>query len=173
MPSTDLLLNYWPAWLSLTVAVLLVLNKLIEESTKFANFFGRFGREVHKRALTRHHVDLAANEFAAAVQKAVEKARDEWEQEENEAIAALDRRLGILSQVATGQATHLTEVLGTQEMLKAYGEYEGLWHNALRDQAARSPDGSIRLAELPEHVTLYSFEAQYNRNPKWREWINV
>jgi hypothetical protein len=172
MPSTDLFTQYWPAWLSLAVAVLLVVNKLIEESTQFAQLFGRLGRKIHAYALTRHHIDLAANEFAEAVQRAVEAARDEWEQEENEAIAALDRRLRIVSQVTAGQATHITELLDTQQMLKAYGEYEGLWHNVLRDLAGRAPDGRIRLADLPEHVTLYSFETQYNRDPKWREWIN-
>ena len=172
MPKAELFTAYWPGWLSLSFAALLVLNKFIEESATFAKAFGRLGRWLHTRALERHHVDLAANQFAAAVQKAVEQAREEWEQDENEALASLDRRLATVSRVTGDQERHIHDLLETQEILKTYGEYEGLWHNALRAAAAEG-NGTIHLHDLPEHITLYAFESRYRRDPKWRQWIDL
>lgn len=172
MPSTDLLLNYWPGWLSLTVAVLLVTNKLIEESYKFASAFGKIGKSIHARALARHHVDLAASQFAAAVKDAVNAARKEWEQEDNEAIRALDDRLGTVSRVTADQKSDIDDLLFQVHCLTSYTDYEGVWHNRFRAIAARG-NGRMNLTELPGHMLYYEFEEQFKLNTKWREWSDL
>lgn len=173
MPSADVLLAYWPGWFSLIVAVLLVLNKLIEESFKFASYFGGLGKKLHTRALARHHVNLAAEQFAVAVKNAVEAAREEWEAEDNEAISSLNTRLGTVSQVTSDQARHISELLEQDRIKGAYLDYEGLWHNKFRAEALRSADGRISISDLPVHMGYYEFEAQFRVNPKWREWSDL
>lgn len=174
MPSPpDILLTYWPGWLSLAIAFLLAFNKAVEESYKFASMWGRWGKKVHAKALSRHHVDIAAGQFATAVRTEVEKAREVWEADENEAIQALNDRLGTVSKVTTDQSTHIQELLFTVRCLTAYTDYEGVWHNKFRATAARAVDGRMSLDELPGHMGYYEFEASYRDNPKWREWIDL
>lgn len=173
MPSTDLILTYWPGWLALAIAAVMAFNKAVEESYKFASYWGKWGKHVHARALARHHVDLAADQFATAVKNAVNDAREEWEAEDNEAIASLNTRLGTVSQVTSDQARHITELLEQDRIKGAYLDYEGLWHNKFRAEAVRSADGRVSLAELPVHMGYYEFEAQFRINPKWREWSDL
>lgn len=173
MPSPDLLLTYWPGWLSLVIAFILAFNKGVEESYKFASIWGKWGKRAHAKALARHHVDLAAEQFATAVKNAVELARDEWEAEDNQAIAALDSRLGTVSRVTADQSTHIKELLFQVQCLTAYTDYEGLWHNKFRAEATRAIDGRLSLADLPGHMGFYDFEATYRDNTRWREWIDL
>lgn len=173
MPSTDTLLSLWPGWLSLAVALILAFNKLVEESYKFASIWGKWGKQAHIRAMQRHHVDLAAEQFAAAVQTAVNHAREEWESEENEAIRALDDRLGTVSRVTADQKINIDELYFQVRCLTSYTDYEGLWHNTFRAQAARAVDGCISMADLPAHITYYEFEIQFKINQKWREWCDL
>lgn len=170
MPSADLLLTYWPGWLALTIAAVMAFNKFVEESYKFASYFGKWGKKIHARALARHYVDLAAEQFATAVKNAVDTAREEWETEDNEAISSLNTRLGTVSQVTSDQAKHITELLEQDRIKGGYLDYEGLWHNKFRAAAVRSEDGRVSLTDLPVHMGYYEFEAQFRVNPKWREW---
>lgn len=173
MPSWETLIGYWPGWVSLIVAGILTFNKLVEESYKFASLWGKWGKDLHAKALARHHVDLAAEQFATAVKNAVELARDEWEAEDNEAIAALDARLKTVSQVTGDQTRHIKELLEQDNIKSAYLDYEGLWHNRFRVAAARSEDGRLSLDDLPGHVGYYEFEASFRDNPRWREWSDL
>lgn len=172
MPSTDLLVTYWPGWLALIIAGVMAFNKLVEESYKFASVWGKWGKAAHAKALARHHVDLAAEQFATAVKNAVNAARETWESEDNEAIKALDDRLGTVSRVTADQKTNIDELIFQVRCLTAYTDYEGVWHNKFRAMAARS-DGVLRLDELPGHMLYYEFEVQYKVNQKWREWSDL
>lgn len=173
MPNAELLTAYWPGWLACVVAFILAFNKLAEESYKFASLFGRWGKKIHAKALERHHINLAAEQFANAIRDAVEKARDEWEGEENEAIKALDQRLGTVSRVTTDQTAHINDLLFQVRCLTAYTDYEGLWHNRFRVAAARSGDGHMSLDDLPNHIGYYEFEAKYREDDDWRKWIDL
>lgn len=173
MPSTDLLLTYWPGWLALTIAVVMAFNKAVEESYKFASIWGKWGKRVHAKALSRHHVDLAAAQFAQAVQKAVDTARETWEAEDNEAIKALDDRLGTVSRVTADQKINIDELIFQVRCLTAYTEYEGLWHNRFRAEAARAVDGRLSMADLPGHIGFYEFEVHYKANQQWRQWSDL
>jgi hypothetical protein len=173
MPDWEALLAYWPGWVSLVVAAILTFNKLVEESYRFASIWGNWGKAMHAKALARHHVDLAAEQFATAVKNAVELARDEWESEDSEAIAALDARLKTVSQVTGEQVVHIRELLEQDRIKSAYLDYEGIWHNRFRVAAARSSDGRLSLDELPGHLGYYDFEAAFRENPKWREWSDL
>lgn len=172
MPSTDQLLSYWPGWLALLIAGMMAFNKLVEESYKFASYFGKWGKKLHTRALARHHVNLAAEQFAMAVKDAVEIARKQWEADDNEAIRALDERLGTVSRVTSDQKANIEELLFQVHCLTAYTDYEGLWHNKFRAIAARG-NGRMNLSELPTHMLYYEFETQFKMNPKWREWSDL
>lgn len=173
MPSADLLTSYWPGWLALVIAGVMAFNKMVEESYRFASFWGKWGKQLHTKALARHHVDLAADQFATAVKNAVNAAREEWEAEDNEAIAALDSRLGTVSRVTADQAKHIRELLEQDQIKGAYLDYEGLWHNKFRAEAARAADGRIAIADLPGHMGYFEFEAEFRGNPRWREWIDL
>lgn len=176
MPSSDLVLQYWPGWVSLAIGVLLTVNKLIEESEKFAKRLGPIGRKLRDRALKRHHVDLAAAEFADAVRKAVDKAVEEarrrWLEDENEAIKSLSGRLETVSDVTDEQEEAIGVLRSEVRCLTAYTEYEDSWHARLRAAAVRSPDGTILMTDLPHHTGYYDFEAKYRTNPNWRTWID-
>lgn len=173
MPSIDLLTGYWPGWLSLVVAFILVVNKLAEESEKFANRLGSIGRRIRKKSLERHHIDLKAAEFAQAVRvevgKAVDEARQKWEEDENEAIAALDARLTTVSAVTAQQIIDIEGLNYQLRCAMAYTEYEATWHNRLSIQVANS-GGKICLDDLPLHFGYFEFEKTYKADTNWRKW---
>lgn len=172
MPSWDTVEQYWPGWLVIIVVVLLTLNRLIEESAQVANSFGKFGRWWRRRALQRHQINLAADEFAQALTRAVEKARDEWEQEENEALIAMRGRVDSLVEVSKAQKETITELQFDMRCCTAYADYEARWHNELRAHAGRNGDGLVRLEDMPVHIPYFEFESRFRENPKWREWID-
>lgn len=173
MPTAEQLIGLWPGWLALLVALILTFNKLAEESEKFARTFGRIGRGIRRRALQRHQVDLKAAEFAMAVQsavtEAVTKAREEWEQDENTAIAALDARLSTVSKVTAQQLVDLEEMRFQVRCMTAYTEYEAMWHNRLSMLIANST-GKVCLNDLPHHYGYYEWEKKYRDDPNWRKW---
>lgn len=173
MPDWESLAAYWPGWLSLAVVMLLTFNKMVEESYKFASIWGKWGKKVHANALARHHINLAAEQFAVAVKDAVNAAREEWEAEDNEAIRALDDRLKTVGRVTADQKINIDELLFQVHCLTAYTDYEGLWHNKFRAEAARSIDGRLSLTHLPGHMVYYEFEAKFKVNPTWRQWSDL
>lgn len=172
MPSWDTIEQYWPGWLVILVVVVLTLNRLIEESAKVANVFGGVGRWWRQRALRRHQINLAADEFAQALTKAIQQAREEWEEEENEALAAMQRRVGSLAEISRAQNQTITELQFDMRCCTAYADYEALWHNRLRAHAARSPDGLVRLEDMPVHIPYFDFLVRFRENQRWREWID-
>lgn len=169
MPTADALLQYWPGWAALLFAGLLTLNKLLEESEKFARFLGPIGRSLRKRALKRHQFDIAAAHIAMAVQQAVAKAREEWERDENEAIIALDQRLSTVSQVTAQQSLDLEAMRFQVQVMTAYTEYEAMWHQRLQ-LAIAAAGGELRSEDIPGHMDYFQFEKKYKRNTNWRRW---
>lgn len=172
MLSWEMAEQYWPGWLVIIVIAVLTFNRMVEESAQVANFFGRFGRWWRKRALHRHQINLAADEFAQALTKAVQQAREEWEQEENEALVAMQGRVTSLADISRTQNTTISELQFDIRCCTAYADYEALWHNRLRAHAARSSDGLVRLEDLPVHIAYYDFLARFRENQRWREWID-
>jgi hypothetical protein len=166
----DHLVQYWPAWLSLTVAGLLGINKLLEEYSKLAAFFGPIGKKIHARAAARQSRELIATEFAQAVSEAIEKAHDKWESEENAALQALDKRLATVSGITAQQKQDIDELLIQVRCLMAYSEYEVIWHQRLRIAALKTSGDSLPIASLPDHVDFYEFEPMYKADPHWRAW---
>jgi hypothetical protein len=164
---------FWPAWLSLTVAAIVGFNYLIAESYKFAAFFGKWGKALHKRAMRRHRIDLISEEFAQAVSHAVELARDKWESEGNEALEALTGQLKTVSRITEDQKRLLDELLFKVRCMTVYTEYEALWHSRLRSMTAASVDDHIPIAMLAKHIDYYQFEVLYRANPNWQTWDGV
>lgn len=173
MPTFDDLASFYPGWVALLIGVVLAFNKLAEESEKFAKTFGRLGREIRRRALLRHQIDLKAAEFAlavqAAVQEAVTRAREEWEQDENEAIAALDARLSTVSKVTAQQLVDLEEMRFHVNCMSAYSDYETVWHNTLMVRVIEK-GGVFSLADIPHHIGYYEWEKAFRVNINWRKW---
>ena len=166
----DHLAQYWPAWVSLAVASLLGINKLLEESAKLAAFFGPIGKRIHARAAARQTRELIAAEFADSVREAVDKAHDKWESEENKALRALDARLKTVSDVTTAQKRDIDELLIQVRCLMAYSEYEVIWHQRLRIAAFKSSGNCLPLADFPDHVDFYEFEPLFKADTNWRVW---
>lgn len=166
------LLDLWPAWVALTVTGLIALNRAIEESGKFAAFLGKWATKRHERALARHHVDLAAAEFADAVKDAIEAARKTWESEENEALTALDKRLETVSEITATQKTDLDELRLQVRALMAYTEYEAAWHHRFGIVVIRHEgNGScVPIIDIPAHMDYSEFETLYRVNQRWRDW---
>lgn len=161
--------NLWPAWVAMAVAMLVGLNRLIDESSKFAGFFGRFGRRLHERAAARHRVDAVATEFAVAIEGAVEGARRKWQIDENEAIRALDARLASLSEVTTDQFGEIADLRVTVRCLTAYTEYEAAWHHNLLMKAYKA-DVGITADDIPAHMDHVQFRALFLCDSKWQQW---
>ncbi|MGE2714178.1 hypothetical protein ACQI4L_08985 [Mycolicibacterium litorale] len=172
--SPDIVVGYWPAWLALAVSALLAINRLIEESRKFAGHFGEWGRRRHERAVKRHQIDLHASQFAGAVEKAVADARRKWEQEENEAIAALDARLEAVSKVTGQQRVDLDTVRKQLDIVGEYAEYEAAWHRYMRALAAQQGDvDCVPLNKVPTHMTWWAFEALHKQHGGGRDWWGI
>lgn len=160
--------SFYPGWVALAFALILGFNKLAEESEKFANFFGKAGRKIRDRALKKHGYDIVAAQVAEAVQKAVEAARREWEEDENEAITALDQRLGAVSAVTAQQRLDLEEMRFSYNCCLAYADYETQWHSRLTVKVGTA--GSVTLEDLPRHYSYYDFEKQFKKHTNWRKW---
>jgi len=166
----EIFTSYWPAWLALVVSGVIAFNRMIEESKKFSAFFGEWGRNRRERALRRHQVDLQASHFADAVKQAVEDARRKWQEDENEAIAALDRRLLVVAKVTEQQSRDIATCQKKINVMSAYADYESAWHNRMRAQVAAQGD-SVLVSELPPHMNFWQFEAQYLQKPDTdRSW---
>lgn len=163
-------LSLWPAWVALAISGLFALNKLIEESGKFAAFLGKWALKIHRRALARHHVDLQAAEFSQAITNALESARRAWLSDENEALRALDQRLEAVSGVTSQQARDIKELRFQLRCMTAYTEYESVWHGRLLRLISSAGNGHVRVEDLPPHVNFYEFEARYRDNTSWRDW---
>lgn len=161
----DIFLSYWPAWLALVVSALIAFNRLIDESKKFASFFGEWGRKRHEKTLRRHQMDLQATHFADAVKQAVENARKAWEEDENEAISALDRRLLVVAKVTEQQSKDIATCQRKINVMSAYADYESSWHNRMRAVVAASSGGSVVVNDLPPHMNFWQFEAEYFKHP--------
>lgn len=172
MPTVDSIISAWPGWAALLIGVLLVVNKLSEESEKFANRLGRVGRWLRTRSLKRHGFDAAAAIIAETVRievdKAVTAARKQWEEEDNEAIVALDRRLSAVSSTAAAQALDLETMRFSYNCCLAYADYEATWHNRLSVEVARH--GTIGLNDMPNHYSYYDFEKHFKTSTNWRKW---
>lgn len=164
----DAFLELWPAWLAVSISALLAFNRLIEESRKFAAFFGEWGRQRHEKAIKRHQVDLQASLFADAVQAAVAKAREQWEDEENEAIAALRVRLEEVARITGAQALDLANLRVELDKMSQYAEYEVEWHKRMR--ALASQDGPIPAADVPAHMNWWAFERLYDKLGPTKDW---
>lgn len=162
--------NYWPGWLALTISGLVGFNYLVQESQKFASFWGGWTRRIHERAAERHKIDLVKGSFAEAVLKAVETARDKWEAEGNEALAALEGQLRTVSAITAQQKETLTDLLFRVRCMTVYVEYEALWHHKLNVMVNTANDDHIPISVLPSHIDYYQFEALYRANPNWRNW---
>lgn len=172
MPTVDSIIAAWPGWLALIIGAILTINKFAEESEKFANRLGRFGRYLRRQSLKRHGFDAAAAVVAEAVRVAVDKAvteaREKWESEENEAIVALDKRLSTVSTVTAQQRIDLETMRFQYNCCLSYADYEATWHNRLSVRVASK--GTINLEDLPNHYSYYDFEKCYKNSTNWRKW---
>jgi hypothetical protein len=168
--TVEQLLSYWPGWLALAVSTFLIINRLIEESSKFAGYLGSWGRKRHARAAARHHLDLQAAQFGQAITEAIEKARTTWESEENEALRALDLRLETVSGVTQQQKKDIDELRFAVRVLTTYSEYESWWHGQLSRAMAQVGNGHVDISLLPPHIDYWDFEAKFRLNNTWRAW---
>lgn len=172
MPTIDSVIAAWPGWIALAIGVILTVNKFAEESEKFANRLGRVGRYLRSRSLKRHGFDAAAAVVAEAVRVAVDvavrEARKKWEEEENEAIVALDQRLSTVSTVTAQQQVDLENMRFQYNCCLSYADYEATWHNRLSVKVASR--GSMSLEDLPNHYSYYDFEKAYKTSTNWRKW---
>lgn len=166
---TDLL-QYWPGWLALGVSGFLIVNRLIEESAKFAGFLGAWGRRRHAKAMARHQLDLQAAQFGQAITDAIERARQSWESDENEALRALDLRLETVSGITEQQKKDIDELRFAVRVLTAYSEYESMWHGRFTRAIAEAGNGTIPLDRLPPHIDYWEFESRFHENTNWKSW---
>jgi hypothetical protein len=123
--------------------------------------------------MRRHRIDLISEEFAEAVSRAVETARDKWETEGNDALLALQGQLKTVSRITEQQRVQLTELLFKVRCMTVYTEYEALWHHKLRVMSNTAIDDHIPIAVLPKHIDYYQFEVLYRSNPDWQNWATV
>lgn len=162
----------WPAWLAVAIAALLTINQLISESEKFANSLGRVGRKLYERARTRRRMDTV--EFNVAVREAVKAERKSWEDDEAREMKVMEGRLQFVTEITEEQQKQLREITFELRCHRAYGDYEGEWHNKLRIMALRAANngGEIAIDALPPHLMYSEFEehCQQRDNMRWREW---
>ena len=162
----------WPAWLAIALAVLITLNQLLSESEKFANLLGRFGRTIHARARRLRRMDTL--EFTNALQEAVAKERQRWEEDEERALNIMESRLRYVTEITAAQQEQLEAIGFDLRCLTAYSQYEVAWHNRLRALALRADNngGSVPVEELPHHIEFADFEnrCKSENNMRWREW---
>lgn len=166
----SIFIDLWPAWLALGVSGLIAINRGIEESGTIAKFLGGWAIRIHKSARKRHQLDLRTAEIAEAVTRAVEDARKRWELDENEAVAALDRRLNTMRGLTSQQADDISEMQLQRRTMMAYQEYELWWHHQLSVTAAKHADYCVPLSELPRHINFWEFEPAYRVDENWRTW---
>lgn len=161
-------INLWPAWVAIAISGLLAFNRLMEESRKFAAFFGEWGRKRHDKAIKRHQIDLQASLFAEAVRAAVEKAREQWEEDENEAIIALRSRLEEVARITGEQALEITQVRITLDKMNQYADYEVQWHKIMRGLA--NDQELVPSESIPPHMNWWTFERLYDKLGNGKEW---
>lgn len=165
----EALTHNWPAWIAIAISVLLGVNRLIEESEKFAGFFGKWARKIH----ARHQEDLVIEKLAEVVRQVLDSAHDEWESEGNEAMRAMAARLETMSDVSAQQKEDIDELLFQVRCSMGYGEYEALWHHRLRLAATNATGTCLPLADIPNHIDYYRFESMYRSDTNWRTWANT
>jgi hypothetical protein len=165
----------WPTWVAIATASFVGISQLLQESEKFANLLGRFGRGVHERARKRYRMDT--KEFNDAVAKAVDRERDKWEEDEGRALTSVEEQLKFVVDIANAQRTQLEELSFQVRCMTTYTEYEAMWHHKWRLAViSAAHDDSIPLAAMPvEHVHYADFErrCRENRSMNWRDWIQV
>ena len=165
-------MKLWPAWLAIALAVIVAVNQIISESSKFANLLGGIGRTLHARARERRRMDTI--EFTNAVHQAVKAERKSWEEDEERALQAMEGRLEYVAKITEAQQEQLKELNFQVRCLTAYSHYEVAWHNKLRIMAARADQngGVIPISELPHHMEYGEFEERCKTegHTRWREW---
>lgn len=168
MNQLSAMLTAWPAWLAFIVSGLVLFNRLIDESEKFASFFGKWGRRMHEKSNRHDRITSVATEFAAAVETAVEDARRKWIADENDALRVLDRRLSAVAEVTDQQRIDLDELRFTARCLTAFTEYEANWHHDFNLLVARETCVTPDL--IPNHMDHWQFRALFKTNESWRKW---
>lgn len=164
--------NYWPAWVAILVATLVMLNQLITESEKFANVLGSIGRKMYARSKRRYQMDQI--EFSKAVRDAVSDERQKWEDDEARALSAVEGQMTFVADVAEKQQIQLAELSFQLRCMTAYVEYEAEWHHKLRMRILTSDpvNAVISVEDLPDHLHYAEFERKCkdSNSLSWRSW---
>ena len=164
--------NFWPAWLAVVIASLVMLNQMITESEKFANMLGGWARKLHERAKRRYKMDTI--EFNEAVRQAVASERQRWESDEARALKAVEGQLTFVAKVAEDQQKQLNNLNWAQRCLTAYTEYEAQWHHKLRMAILKAEQngGHLPVDAVVDHIHYAEFEERCRKsgNMNWRAW---
>lgn len=172
---TGQLANYWPAWVAIAVATLVMLNQAITESEKFANLLGRFGRAIYARSKRKYRMDQI--EFSDAVRQAVADERKRWEEDETRSLTVVNERMAYVVGVAEKQSDQIKELSFQLRCMTAYVEYEAEWHHRFRMAVLRADkgDGTVVVNDLPNHMHYAEFEKKCKDtgDMNWRIWANA
>lgn len=156
-----LLLNHVPQqWLGIVVLAvfsLYALNKGIQESEALANKFGRFGRWIRARNHRKHPPAIPPDSLREVVSEAIRAAREDWEHEENQALKALERRVGSISTTSKQQAGDIKDLQKLVQAFTAFSVYDARWHHMV--------SVSHTDVALPGHLDFFEFEPLWRANP--------
>lgn len=163
---------WWPGGLAIAIAMIVAVNQLIAESSKFANLLGGWGRKLHARARARYRMDTA--DFNEAVRDAVADERKRWEEDEARALKAVEGRLTYVTEITKAQQEEMNTLSWQIRCHTAYTEYEADWHHQLRMKIVKAlkNGGAIPVEVLPEHIPFYDFErlCKDKSSFAWRTW---
>jgi hypothetical protein len=165
----DKVTGYWPAWVAIAVATIVLLNQAITESKKFASALGKFGLWWYDRSRKRYQMDQI--EFSTAVRNAITDERKKWEEDESRALTVVTGQMDFVARTATEQQKQLAELSFQMRCMTAYVEYEAEWHHKLRMKLLTA-SGSVTIDDLPDHMHYSEFERNCREHGDviWQRW---
>lgn len=145
--------SQWLGMATLIIVVLYILGQLIERFEAIAKFFPFLGKWWHNR---KRPDTIGATDVA----KAVEQARDKWEQEGNEALKAIESKIESISRLAIQQTGEIAALNNTVRAFAAWSAYDSRWHH--RHEVENS---AVEAHVSAQHLDFFQYEKLYNDDP--------